>query len=643
MNSVNEDASVTIATQNNDLDGVDLDFSSLEQRTINPDRYLYVELVRSNLGERAAKIIDSLIGLGRLSVRELASKIPELNIKAIKSTLVSLIQLRCVKYFEEPLLSGKTMMYYYYNEEGILIMLYSGLIAQEIETILPTSEEYDHSASQIIQNILSMGSITLRDYLESNSDLDKHYITHLFVRLCETGFLVPISKLHYTPTKDLWNELYNIQYKLIPRNSTLSDLKKRAEAKSRAKDEFLKLYNSLNDLSKFVKIDQSTSLKTVVETVPLTFSLDRFLKSRRSKQLVQFAKSRIGSMSAAVYKIALKMTEQKTPYLIHPLLKTGLMEDFDESEGIKEDIELMEEKTPGVSFNAIDLAKHLPAALDLRGSLTTKKKSNKRTSANGQNKPMKKKLKTEDGFAIPALPKHITEDNEKMENDADEDELEIDDIIDDDVEEPHSIFLINCHLRLLTTSSTPFLSETRPGVFHIPYTKLLPVLRSSMYDYLIAATLGPSAMRIRRCIKANGLVSEKVINSTALMREKDIRSTIAKLIKYNVVEVQEVPRTVDRAAARAVFLFRIRESHSYNYMKQNLEWNMANLIFKKEKLKEENSTLLFKANRDDVKGRENELLLPSELNQLKMVRDRELNAFSRISRLLSIWEVYKFI
>ncbi|CAI6921546.1 ANL_collapsed_G0058480.mRNA.1.CDS.1 [Saccharomyces cerevisiae] len=76
-------------------------------------------------------------------------------------------------------------------------------------------------------------------------------------------------------------------------------------------------------------------------------------------------------------------------------------------------------------------------------------------------------------------------------------------------------------------------------------------------------------------------------------------------------------------------------------MRQNLEWNMANLLFKKEKLKQENSSLLKKANRDDVKGRENELLLPSELNQLKMVNERELNVFARLSRLLSLWEVFQ--
>ena len=68
---------------------------------------------------------------------------------------------------------------------------------------------------------------------------------------------------------------------------------------------------------------------------------------------------------------------------------------------------------------------------------------------------------------------------------------------------------------------------------------------------------------------------------------------------------------------------------------------MANLLFKKEKLKQENSTLLKKANRDDVKGRRTNYYSPSELNQLKMVNERELNVFARLSRLLSLWEVFQ--
>ncbi|CCC68089.1 hypothetical protein NCAS_0A15310 [Naumovozyma castellii] len=611
-----------------------IDVSSLEQRTLTPERFLYVELVKSNLGERAAKIIDLLLSLGRLTVHEIAVKAPDFNVKIIKATLVSLIQLRCVKYLDEVSLSGKKSTYYYYNEDGLILCLYSGLIIEELNNYLPQRSKTDPESSlslaaQVVQNILTLGSVTLRDYLEDVQPPQlKHELTATFVTLCESGFLVPLTKLNYTPINDLWHLLYEKEYKTIPRTSTLSDLKKRAEAKAKAKAEFQKFLSLQKDPKNMITTDPETSLKTVIKTIPLTVNLDRFLKVRRTKQLSQFAKARINSYSAQVYKVALKMTEQKSPDLIDPLTKTGLLQELDEALGIKEELELAEEKTPGITFNAMDVAKYLPASVDLRGTLTSQT-TNKRSQTDS-NTSNGKRLKTEDGFVIPKLP-HIAEDPEQ-ENEEDFDENDND---------PHSIALINSHLKLLASSNTPFLQETKPGVYYVPYSKLIPILKTSTYDYIILSTLGPSAMRIRRCISSNGLVSEKVITQKALMKEKDIRSTISSLVKYNVVEIQEVPRTADRAAARAVFLFSTNENHAYGFMKQNLAWNIANLLFKKESLRAENVTLLTKANRDDVKGKEEELLLPSELNQLKMVNERELNSFSRISRLLSLWEVFK--
>ncbi|CAI4037041.1 hypothetical protein SMKI_16G3400 [Saccharomyces mikatae IFO 1815] len=620
--------------------------SSLEQRTLNPGMFLYKELVKAHLGERAASVISMLVALGRLSVRELVEKIDGMDVDSTKTTLVSLTQLRCVKYLQETAISGKKTTYYYYNEEGIHLLLYSGLIIDEIISQMRVGDEEEHKqmVAEIVQNVISLGSLTVEDYLSSvTSDSTKYTISSLFVQLCEMGYLIQISKLHYTPIEDLWQFLYDKHYKAIPRNSPLSDLKKRSQAKMNAKTDFAKIINKPNELSQILTIDPKTSLRIVKPTVSLTINLDRFMKGRRSKQLTNLARTRVGSVTAQVYKIALRLTEQKSPSIIDPLTQTGLLQDLEEAKSFQDELELVEEKTPGLTFNAIDLARHIPTELDLRGSLITRKPSNnkKRSSPNAVTPLPGKKLKTEDGFVIPALPAAITKSLQESEDTQQEDEDEDEDDLDADTEDPHSASLINSHLKLLASSNFPFLSETKPGVYYVPYSKLMPALKSSVYEYIIASTLGPSAMRLSRCIRDNKLVSEKIINSTALMKEKDIRSTLASLIRYNSVEIQEVPRTVDRSASRAVFLFRCKETHSYNFMKQNLEWNMANLLFKKERLKQENSTLLKKANRDDVKGKENELLLPSELNQLKMVNERELNVFARLSRLLSLWEVFQ--
>ncbi|AQZ11993.1 RPC82 (YPR190C) [Zygosaccharomyces parabailii] len=632
-------ASVTPALESSGTSGVPSEdlvaVSSLEQRTLSPERFLYSELAKSLLGERAAFVVNILLSLGRLTVAEICTRAPSsMNARSVKTTLVSLIQLRCVKYIEETVgTTGRTATYYYFNQEGLLLFLYSGCIIEELGKRVSDPA----MTSQIVQNVLSLGSITLNEYLEScDPQISRRDVTSIFVQLCEGGFLTAISKVHYTPVKVLWDKLYEKEYSAIPRNSTLSDLKKRNEAKSKAKTQFLQTLASVEDLSRVLTIDPKTSLRTVVGSVPLTINLDRFLKIRRSKQLVQLAKTRVGSIPAQVYGVALQITEQRSPNLVDPLTQTGLLQDLDEAISIREDEELMEEKTSGITFNAIDIGKYLPNSLDLRGTLSATLKSNKRGTNSHAQHPIKK-MKTENGFAVPSLPGTQSANSENAEEDTDEF-----DQLDEDGSNPHSASLINGHLKLLASTSIPFLKEIRPGVFYVPYTKVMPILRRLTYDYIIASTLGPSAMRICRCVRENNLVSEKFINSTALMKEKDSRTTIGSLIKYNVIEIQEVPRTADRAASRAVFLFRSRETHAYNFMKQNLVWNIANLLYKKERLKEDNMTLLTKANRDDVKGKETELLLPSELNQLKMVNERELNIWTRVARLLSLWEAFKF-
>lgn len=612
--------------------------SSLELRTLNPETFLYTELIKCHLGERASLVLSILLNKGRMSARELTEKIPDLSLKNIKSILVTLIQLRCVRYFEETALSGRKTVYYYFNEDGILLMLYAGDIIQSVEEFFQSIDPYG-IATQIVQNVLALGSVTTKDYLQSiTDDQSGNQVSFIFVKLCEIGFLTPLTSIHYIPIQDLWKQLYDKEYKSIPRTSTLSDLKKRNEAKAKAKVQFNNLLKG-KDIASIITVDSKTSLRKISDSIPLTFNLERFLKARRSKHLVEFSKVRVGKTPSLIYETALRVTETHAPSLNDPLFKTGLLQDLEEKNSIWEDLANDEQNLPGVSFNAIDLVRNLPSSVDLRGTLTNKQKQKKRTTTQNQSESSKR-IKTEDGFLLSQL---STANNGDLDSIDDEDDecIDLDLDFNEDDSDPHSISLISAHLKLLSTSQIPFIKESKPGLYFIPYTILIPMLKSYVYDSLIASTLGASAHRILRCIRDNNLVTEKVINNTALMKEKDIRTVIANLVRYNAIEIQEVPRTVDRSASRSVFLFRTNQYHAYAFLKQNLMWNIANLLHKIENLKEENFTLLTKANRDDVKGNEIELLLPSELNQLKMVNDRELNASVRKARLLFIWEVFE--
>ncbi|SCU97578.1 LAME_0F20142g1_1 [Lachancea meyersii CBS 8951] len=600
--------------------------ASLEARGANPERFLYRELCRTHLGERAAAIIEILVSKGRMSTRELSDR-SEMDLKSVKRILVSLVQLRCVQYCNDiHAASGRSTIYYYYCEDGMLLMLYSGEIVETIKEVFKAD-----LAAQIVQNVLALGSLTVKAYLSAGLSSDSPtLVSSFFVKLCEAGFLTPLTVTDYATIRDLWARLYTKEYNAIPKTSTLSDLKKRTDAKQKAKEQFDKLLSPPAS-STLIQTDPKTSMRVVADSVPLTFNLKTYLKVRRSKQLVRLSAARVGSIPSAIYKVVLQLTERHSPEVIDPLSKTGLLQDADEQRAMHDELTISEEKTKGANVSATDVARLLPDSVDLRGTISSQLK---RPRSNNNQSQSAKRVKTEDGFVIPALPTDAAEESELK----DDEMLDFDDNDDD----PHSVMLVNAHLKLLSTSIIPFLHESQPGQFFVPYSRLLPLLKSSVYETLISFTLGPSAARILRCVCDNRLASEKVINATALMKEKDIRSVISVLIKYNAVEIQEVPRTADRAASRSVFLFRNNEKHAYEFMLKNLTWNIANLYHKIEDLKNENSTLLKKANRDDVKGKEVELLLPSELNQLKMVNERELNGLTRSARLLSLWEVFKF-
>ena len=138
--------------------------STLELRTLNPETFLYTELIKAHLGERAAAIVRLLICKGRLAARDLCEKI-DLDLKSVKTTLVSLIQLKCVQYLEETSLTGKKTTYYYVHEEGILLLLYAGEIVYFIQSYFEKSDATG-IAAQIVQNVLALGSLTPRDYLQ---------------------------------------------------------------------------------------------------------------------------------------------------------------------------------------------------------------------------------------------------------------------------------------------------------------------------------------------------------------------------------------------------------------------------------------------------------------------------------------------
>lgn len=592
-------------------------------KTQSAKSHLYTTLAKTHLGEVAAMIVSALISNGRSTAKELSirSKVP---IKLVKSTLVSLIQLNCISYWNE---EGSKQVYYSFNEIGLLIIMHSGDIIHHVKLV------YGEESAEIIQNIIQVGHLKIEDYLQNIEDPEVVYNKeNLILRLFTDGWLHRVQVSNFHPLDDLWNKLYQETLKNIPRSATVSEIKRVNEAKEKTKLKFSNLMEAGNSAKELYRVENG--IKKMNPNLVIAFNLSRFEKHLRTDELANMAKSRVGILTSKVYECALQSIEQHSPDSKHSFLRiSGLINDPEEERIFVNSIEnqLVDDKK--IVFNVKDLVRLIPKELDLRNSILThnflkpainpKKRVNEDASD-----VMPKKLKTEDGQDDLTLVDDLLEnafafDMHKTDN-----------------SEPHSVTLINHHLKLLSSSAIPFLIEITPGTYTVPYTELAKHVKKSNYDTLIKTTLGLDAFRILRSLKSLKLADEKTLANTVLLKEKTVRNEIFRLMNLNMIEIQEVPRSADRAASKTFYLFRHKAYSAYNFLSNSLIFCMADILLNIQQFKSDNKILLEKCEREDVKGNEEELLLDSELKTLRNLQDREIKNIGKFNRIKKLYEIF---
>lgn len=640
-NNLNADGSRHVNINTNDF-YYSKDIENISFRSIRPKTFLYTTVVKKYLGEKAMAILKILLNKERATLKTIYNLMNNTDVPIalpiIKRTLVAMIQLGLINYYQDELPKNlnpkiikkfKQKIHYSLNEEGLNLLLYSGEIIANVSSIHSYLGEVPAKiVEEIMTNCLQFGFLSVDQIVMTiNNDGSDEFSNEDTIRQCidilvKDGWLAKTTPLDQCPPKDLWNLVYNREYLITgERDKTLSELKRKHQSTFKSKEKFNKLSTySQGDICRV--------------------SLDRYWKWKRVIHISHLCESIHGITVGKILNFCGDIVGNKQPTLRDPLKECGLFDDAAELNAFKEEQEYKDENTTGVSFDALDIQKFIQnreIPMDLNSVFVN------RLSSGNSSENKKVKRETNGGLDL----NDIQEENE--------DEIELDDSVDfsDDVNENGkrsldsskvSIASINACLQLLSDDmqSVQFLKKSSSGKYFFPFTLLTQTLKQSVYDGLIESTLGVSSLRLLRCIRFNKLLTEKTLCSLSLLKDKDVRHIVTKLIKINAVEIQELPKANDRSAARTVFLYKLDEKHQYQYMEDNLCWNMANLINKIELLKEKNKILLTKVERDDVAGKEEELLLTSELNQLKMINEREMSSFVRINRLLSLWEVFQF-
>lgn len=431
--------------------------------------------------------------------------------------------------------------------------------------------------------------------------------------------------------------------------------------------------------------NSNSDVKGLNPNLPLTLNFERVLKHIRSEHLVSTAIHRLGAVTAKVYEIVLKRIEERSrnirlaedsaDKLVAGVaismgnitsatmgLSTGAVQamtsglcgttqGYDPSSGGDlERVYELKDQERGLNFNAVDILKEIkkraPKLLaDIKGTISD---GNDDVSLGMKRKNVEVKEENQS--------KKIRLDTIKFEEDDDEG--------DEDDEDTKMMSMVLQHLKLLTTDiHLPFLMESNPGSYYVPMTLLQSKLPVYELKQQLRIIVGAKSLRIMNCIEKKRLIDEKSISKEVLMKEVDVRRVLSGLLKLGLIEIQEIPRTADRSAIRAAFAYRVcsgpgmlRGSHSGIGRSNNkgaylssmeivgkcMMHSMGEAIDSLITMRSDNKILLDKVSRDDVRGKEGELLLEGEIKQLKMVMDQERLALAQWTRLRTMGELFWF-
>ncbi|ANB15043.1 Rpc82p [Sugiyamaella lignohabitans] len=608
-------------------------------------------ILQDTYGELASSIVAILFAHGRLTASQI-SKNTKIPLAAVQRTLVALIQNRFVLYWQD--LEGSKNVYYYANWQQCYSILWTGQIITTVNKMfsenLNTSSQAS-KAAEVVKNMHIFGHMKVQDYLDAHSPEDSNEISSVMTSLVKQKILTPLYDFEFHPIEDIFGQLYQKHYKLInaDRSGPQSEIAKKGAATIAAetdksalltrKDEanigLIKVETAsknggANRARKIIGSRRNASAEneswTVDKDIVLSVNHEKYLLLARNNDLVKLASKRVGKVTGQVYKRLLACYESKIS-------------------------RCNQEIQPGVDFNisTMEVAKGIDSQLDVQGSIVMP--SNKR----------KVKQEVDDGGRLRKKTRLDGDLNGGLDDDVgddDDDLLDDDDAYDDDghsdmngstngsgsVNGKTSVEATNRHLELLADSPIRFVRKVGNrggGEWFVPFNELVQDLKRVTYEDIITRKYGPVATRLLRVIREKGKVDEKLLSQITLLQSKDICSHLTDLQGIGCLNLQEVPKTNDRAPGRNFYLWFHKPTRAYSLLVQDLYKTMNRLYTRLGSERKTSSILLAKLEREDVKGNEETYLSAQEKRELAELRRAEEKLLVQLFRVEGLVRIFR--
>ena len=167
----------------------------------------------------------------------------------------------------------------------------------------------------------------------------------------------------------------------------------------------------------------------------------------------------------------------------------------------------------------------------------------------------------------------------------------------------------------------------------VDFRQLSSQLRREEAMRLAKSRLNGVALRLVRVLLDSGKLDEKTLQEKSLLSAKDLRQCLAKLKQSGFLSLQEVPKEPQRQPLRTIYLWFYDSDSVRKMLLGDLYKAMTRLLRRSKVERDRVGALLEKAERTDVRGKEDRFLARGEIEVLDSWKRKEEWLLSEVERL----------
>ena len=125
------------------------------------------------------------------------------------------------------------------------------------------------------------------------------------------------------------------------------------------------------------------------------------------------------------------------------------------------------------------------------------------------------------------------------------------------------------YLDLLCHQTPPILtrlSDLNGGSYAVSLSNAASFIRRKTLESIIEDKMGFMSRRIFSLLIQHRQLEQKQISDFAMMPLKDCREKLYLMLKANVLQLQEIPKSFDRAPSKTIYLWRVSHAVWYKVM-----------------------------------------------------------------------------